>query len=417
MPGQHVLHPAEVDVAVDLRDVVGRAGHVVLDEVATLEHRDLGGLRVDVDAHEVATDRPALALAAAAGLEDVVVEVDAAGGEHGLDRRAPCDPCRRPARPGLALAPLARRRRRHRRDRGRRGGAGAWPGRRPCRRPAPPGARPGGAAGAGIESPIWGLRARLGGRAADQRGVGGLDGLRPALPWGVGQLRVAVVVRRRRRRRRRRRHAGLRTGTAAVAAAAGAAAASLGGAACRRRRRRRCGRLARRVRRRRSRPGGARASASAVGGDGGSAAGAGGVAGGDLGHGCVPFSSRTRFRVRGRRRAACAEVPEGDRLAAGAVDRRPLVRSEDRARGPGGIEGSEQLRGAEAAGLGGQLGDEHGAVRRRGRGWPDGRRGRSRCPCARRRSAGRRPPGLAATACVDADRRRRRRPRSPTTSW
>ena len=42
--GQHVLDPAEVDVAVDLDDVVGRARHVVLDERPALEHGDLGGL-------------------------------------------------------------------------------------------------------------------------------------------------------------------------------------------------------------------------------------------------------------------------------------------------------------------------------------------------------------------------------------
>ena len=39
--GQHVLHLADVDVAVDLADVVGRAADVVLDQVATLEHGDL----------------------------------------------------------------------------------------------------------------------------------------------------------------------------------------------------------------------------------------------------------------------------------------------------------------------------------------------------------------------------------------
>ena len=48
--GQHVLDPAEVDVAVDLGDVVGRARHVVLDEGAALEHGDLGGLGAHVHA-------------------------------------------------------------------------------------------------------------------------------------------------------------------------------------------------------------------------------------------------------------------------------------------------------------------------------------------------------------------------------
>ena len=43
--GQHVLHLAEVDVAVDLADVVGRTAHVVLDQVAALEHGHLGERR------------------------------------------------------------------------------------------------------------------------------------------------------------------------------------------------------------------------------------------------------------------------------------------------------------------------------------------------------------------------------------
>ena len=67
--GQHVLHPAEVDVAVDLADVVGRAADVVLDQVAALQHGDLGQVGADLDAHEVAADRAAVALAAAALLE------------------------------------------------------------------------------------------------------------------------------------------------------------------------------------------------------------------------------------------------------------------------------------------------------------------------------------------------------------
>ena len=54
---QHVLDPADVDVAVDLADVVGRAAHVVLDEAAALEHGDLGVLGRDVDGHQVAPDR------------------------------------------------------------------------------------------------------------------------------------------------------------------------------------------------------------------------------------------------------------------------------------------------------------------------------------------------------------------------
>ena len=68
---QHVLHPADVDVAVDLADVVGRAADVVLDQVAALEHSDLGHVRADLHAHQVPADGAAVALAAAPLLEDV----------------------------------------------------------------------------------------------------------------------------------------------------------------------------------------------------------------------------------------------------------------------------------------------------------------------------------------------------------
>src|SRR5690606_12013917 len=70
---EHVLHPAEIDVAVDLGDVVGRARHVVLDEVAALEHGDLRHARTDLDAHEVAADRPAVALPALALLHQLLL--------------------------------------------------------------------------------------------------------------------------------------------------------------------------------------------------------------------------------------------------------------------------------------------------------------------------------------------------------
>ena len=63
---QDVLDPAPVDVAVDLGGVVGRPRHVVLDQGPALEHGDLGGVRADVDAHEVAPHRPSPALPAAA---------------------------------------------------------------------------------------------------------------------------------------------------------------------------------------------------------------------------------------------------------------------------------------------------------------------------------------------------------------
>ena len=51
--GQHVLHAAAVDVAVYLVRVVGRPGHIVLDERAALEHGDLGHVWLHVHAHQV----------------------------------------------------------------------------------------------------------------------------------------------------------------------------------------------------------------------------------------------------------------------------------------------------------------------------------------------------------------------------
>ena len=84
--GQHVLHPTEVDVAVDLADVVGGARHVVLEQRPALEHRDLRGLGSHVHGHEVATDRATVALTAAAGLEGVVVELHGRTAHHRGDR-------------------------------------------------------------------------------------------------------------------------------------------------------------------------------------------------------------------------------------------------------------------------------------------------------------------------------------------
>ena len=71
---EHVLDPPDVDVAVDLGHVVRGPADVVLDEVAALEHGDLDQLRADVDAHQVATDRAAVALTAPAALQHVGVE-------------------------------------------------------------------------------------------------------------------------------------------------------------------------------------------------------------------------------------------------------------------------------------------------------------------------------------------------------
>ncbi len=84
--GQDVLHPTEVDVAVDLSDVVRWPRHVVLHQGATLEHCDLGGVGRDVHAHQVAAHRPALAFSTPPRLEHVVVELYSGVGQ-GLHRR------------------------------------------------------------------------------------------------------------------------------------------------------------------------------------------------------------------------------------------------------------------------------------------------------------------------------------------
>ncbi len=65
--GQHVLDATEVDVAVDRQGVVGRHRHVVLDEGAALEHRDVrDAVGALVHDHQVAAGRPALAVRTAA---------------------------------------------------------------------------------------------------------------------------------------------------------------------------------------------------------------------------------------------------------------------------------------------------------------------------------------------------------------
>ena len=60
----------------DLRHVVRRSTHVVLDQAAALEHCDVGHALVNVNAHQVTPDRTALALFAAAPLERGLVELE-----------------------------------------------------------------------------------------------------------------------------------------------------------------------------------------------------------------------------------------------------------------------------------------------------------------------------------------------------
>ena len=134
--GQHVLHPPEVDVAVDLVDVVGRAGDVVLDQRPALEHGDLGrlGLR---RARPSGSGRPGGPCA------------PGPGGAPGSRRRS--RPARRRSPPpagGVALRPRPPRRRR-RRPASESGPVGC--GVRPAPVPAGPG-RPGSVTRAGPAS-------------------------------------------------------------------------------------------------------------------------------------------------------------------------------------------------------------------------------------------------------------------------
>ncbi len=76
---QDVLDATHVDVAVDLADVVGRATHVVLDQVATLEHTDLRHTRANLHGHEVAPDRLAVAFASPTLFEHRIIELPVVG--------------------------------------------------------------------------------------------------------------------------------------------------------------------------------------------------------------------------------------------------------------------------------------------------------------------------------------------------
>src|SRR5690606_35723906 len=94
--GQHVLDSADVDVAVDLGDVVGRARDVVLDQVAAFEHGDLRHPVADLYAHQVAADRLAVAL------------LTPTFGDHGEIARRPLAVAGRPALLGLPRVSRAR---------------------------------------------------------------------------------------------------------------------------------------------------------------------------------------------------------------------------------------------------------------------------------------------------------------------
>ena len=133
--GQHVLHPPQVDVPVDLSGIVRRLRDVVLDERASFEHRDLRGARA--------------ARARTSGIArsgDPCAHDRAGGrgsphrgrpGQHRRRRRSPAG--QTPCPPCLGRDPRA--------------DDGAGPESLPAA-----GSAAGGRAGAGMLSPIWGLR-------------------------------------------------------------------------------------------------------------------------------------------------------------------------------------------------------------------------------------------------------------------
>ena len=73
---QHVLYPAEIDVAVDFRDVIARFADMVFDQVATLDDRHLGVAMPDVHRHEVPAERPSVAFLAAPSGQRCFVDLD-----------------------------------------------------------------------------------------------------------------------------------------------------------------------------------------------------------------------------------------------------------------------------------------------------------------------------------------------------
>ncbi|CAB4810896.1 unannotated protein [freshwater metagenome] len=84
--GQNVLHLAQIDVAVNLGNVIGRTRNVMLDQVSAFEHRDLSGLGTNADRHHVAPYWATVALTALALFEGFVVEVWPVTTEDRFDR-------------------------------------------------------------------------------------------------------------------------------------------------------------------------------------------------------------------------------------------------------------------------------------------------------------------------------------------
>ncbi len=72
--GQDVLHLAHINVPVDLSHIVGWPAHVVLDQVSPFENSNLCHAGADLDAHEIAADRLAVAFTSFALFEERLVD-------------------------------------------------------------------------------------------------------------------------------------------------------------------------------------------------------------------------------------------------------------------------------------------------------------------------------------------------------
>jgi hypothetical protein len=83
---KNVLYLAEINVAVNLSDVVGRTRHVVLNEIAAFKHRNLRRFGTHADRHHVAADRPSVSLTTLALFESLIVEFGAIAAKDRFDR-------------------------------------------------------------------------------------------------------------------------------------------------------------------------------------------------------------------------------------------------------------------------------------------------------------------------------------------
>ena len=61
--GQNILHLADINVAVNLRDIISQTAHVMLNQTSAFHHCNLCEIVTNLNSHEVATDWTSVALA------------------------------------------------------------------------------------------------------------------------------------------------------------------------------------------------------------------------------------------------------------------------------------------------------------------------------------------------------------------